>query len=133
VHISSLRAVLVATLTALCCLVAATSSALAAGAAPSALPVRACNFEVCETLLVLPPPRLEVNATAMPTAVRCGAFVMTITSRGVTRTVRSPLICSIRPAYTFVVEPIGLLPPLSTIAMQFQSTPPTPGKPIIRV
>lgn len=129
----SRRGVLVVILTVLGCLLATASPALAASTAQSPFPVRACNLEVCETIIAIPPPQLEVNGTAMPVSFRCGTFVMTVTTVRGTQVERSPRICSVHPSFTFMVRTFGVVPPGSTIAMEFQSTPPTPGRPVIRI
>jgi hypothetical protein len=108
---------------------AANQSAAQSAPAPQKL---ACNLEVCETLIALPPPILRVQGTARPPSSRCGRFVMTVIGPPRSFTAVSPLVCGLRPAYTFNVVG-GALRPGTTIAMQFMSNPPTPGEPILRV
>ncbi len=100
--------------------------------APSVI-VAACDRQVCERVLALPPPLLDVEGSATLTGVRCGHFVMTVAGPTVSLTRSSSMICSQRPVATFSVARNAPLPPGASIAMQFVSTPPTPGKPIVRV
>jgi hypothetical protein len=111
---------------------------LAATAYPAAahadISVRTCDLAVCETVTALPPPQLTVGATATPGGQRCGHFTMTVTRpNGVVLVRNSAQVCSLHPAATFNLAMAAPLPPGTTIAMQFVSNPPTPGRPVIRV
>jgi hypothetical protein len=129
------RSLLIPAMAVLAGLIASASPALAQGppAAPSVSPVviSACNLQVCETVLQTPPPILVVRASATPTGVRCGHFLMTVTI--LSRSIRelSPTICALRPVYTF--RTFLTTRTAMTITMQFISVPPTPGKPVIHL
>lgn len=117
--------------------VLAVLAGLAVAAYPAAaqadISVRACNLAVCETVTALPPPRLVVGATATSSAL-CGHFTMTVTRpNGVVLVRNSAQVCSLHPAATFTVVMAAALPPGTTIAMQYVSNPPRPGRPVIRV
>jgi hypothetical protein len=129
------RSLLIPAMAVLAGLVASTPQALAQAPATtpsvSAVVVTACNLQVCESVLQVPPPTLVVRASAMPHGLRCGHFVMTVTTS--LRSIRelSPTICSLQPVYTF--STLLSTRTAMTITMQFISTPPTPGRPVIHL
>jgi hypothetical protein len=134
----STRSLPIVSAIALCVAGLVASAPMAAAQAPRGTEVGApgqglaCDRQVCEEVVFFPPPALEVRATATPFSLRCGHFVMTVSTQTGVIVRNSPRICSFRPTYTFARVPIRN-PSGVTVAMQFVSSPRTPGRPIIRL
>jgi hypothetical protein len=129
------RSLVISAVAVLAGLIASAPQALAQGppAVPSvsAVVISACNLQVCETVLQAPPPTLVVRASATPTSVRCGHFLMTVTTSFGSIRELSPTVCALRPVYTF--RTFLTTRTAMTITMQLISIPPTPGKPVIHL
>jgi hypothetical protein len=90
-----------------------------------------CDRAVCESVTGVGFTVHWVKASARLARTTCGQFAMTIrTPRTLTLT-NSPPICASQPSYLFVVR--KTFPAGTTIAMQFITRPPTPGRPVVRL
>lgn len=90
-----------------------------------------CDRAVCESVTGAGFTVQSVKASVRLARTTCGRFAMTIrTPQTVTRT-SSPRICASQPSYLFVVR--RTFPAGTTIAMQFITSPPTPGRPVVRL
>jgi hypothetical protein len=102
-----------------------------APATTAAATTTVCDRAVCESVTGAGFTVQSVKASARLARTTCGHFAITIrTPQTVTRT-SSPPICASQPSYLFVVR--KTFPAGTTIAMQFISSPPTPGRPVVRL
>jgi hypothetical protein len=103
-----------------------------APATTTAATTTVCDRAVCESVLGVGFTVQSVKASARtPAQTRCGHFAMTIRTPNTVTLTNSPPICGSQPSYVFVVR--KTFPAGTTIAMQFVSNPPTPGRPVVRL